>query len=223
MPYDDTQELRSGEFNTTHGLRVGVEGEAYPRAAMTPAGKLMIGPGFVEPLYEASEFLIASEVLSDAAASKTFSSIPQTFSHLRLKVLARTAGGGTGGDNLAVQFNGDFGANYDYVLAQVSNTTDANATSVGQVAITTGVAPRNGDTANKAGLTVIDIPFYALTTFHKVLQYRSVAFISQIATGSFDRTGGGLWRNTAAITSILLIPETGDFMAGSAFSLYGIK
>jgi hypothetical protein len=33
----------------------------------------------------------------------------------------------------------------------------------------------------------------------------------------------GLWRNTAAITSITFTPDTGNFDTGSTFTLYGIK
>jgi hypothetical protein len=32
----------------------------------------------------------------------------------------------------------------------------------------------------------------------------------------------GLWRNTAAITSVLMKPGTGSFAAGSTFTIYGI-
>jgi hypothetical protein len=32
-----------------------------------------------------------------------------------------------------------------------------------------------------------------------------------------------LWRSTAAISSVLIVPETGSFSTGSTFTLYGIK
>jgi hypothetical protein len=37
--------------------------------------------------------------------------------------------------------------------------------------------------------------------------------------------GVGLWRNTAAITSVSLVAESGsgDFQSGSTFRLYGIE
>jgi hypothetical protein len=39
----------------------------------------------------------------------------------------------------------------------------------------------------------------------------------------YVQTAALLWRNTAAITSILIQPESNDFVSGSSFYLYGIK
>ncbi len=80
-------------------------------------------------------------------------------------------------------------------------------------------------TANVAGALDIEIPCYALTTFQKAFTSRSGYYDAVAAPTNYSEgLYRGLWRSTAAITSLALAPTTGpNFTIGSAFYLYGIN
>jgi hypothetical protein len=42
-------------------------------------------------------------------------------------------------------------------------------------------------------------------------------------TAGYTGTAGGLWASTAAVTSVTLIPNTGNLVAGSSLAIYGLK
>jgi hypothetical protein len=54
--------------------------------------------------------------------------------------------------------------------------------------------------------------------------YKTVLSRSNVAASASVSANVGLWRNTAAITSIkLYVYPSYNFVAGSTFTLYGIK
>ncbi len=73
-------------------------------------------------------------------------------------------------------------------------------------------------TSNTFASADIYIPSY-LATQNKPVSIDSAT--ENNATEAYRAATAGLWRNTAAITSINL--EGGDFVSGSSFYLYGIK
>lgn len=144
----------------------------------------------------------------------TFSSIPSTYTDLKLVLV----GGGDGGTvAVRLQFNSDTGFNY-------SNTVligdGASATSTRQTG-TQNISTGNFDMPNAAsaiGVFIIDIFSYAGSTNKTVLE-----------TNAGDRNGSGnvsrnvgLWRSTSAINSIYLSGGR-NFAVGTMATLYGIK
>jgi len=161
--------------------------------------------------------LISETILSSAAASVTFSAIAGTYRHLMLYVLAQdSAGGGV----MTCQFNGDTGANYNNVFFAGFGGSTASSGTIGNTGGQLGNIPGVALT-NDAMAAVVDIPYYAKTTFNK----NAVSRVNESST-----TGAGLviadygvtWLNTAAIVSIALIAPN-SFVIGSSFSLYGIS
>jgi hypothetical protein len=78
------------------------------------------------------------------------------------------------------------------------------------------VLPGSTATANVFGSFVMDVYDFRHTNKHKLLKM----FYGALSSEQDTVFGGGLWRNTAAVTSIQF---SGNFAAGSVFSVYGIK
>lgn len=165
---------------------------------------------------------IATVTVSGSASSITFSSIPQTYTHLQIRGIARSTAALTGayvfGD---IMFNSDFtGTNY-YQHYLEGNGTSVSATSNNYPLWYW--AGDNNTNANIYGGVIFDILDYTNTNKRKVTRI----------LGGVDNNGSGaidfhsiLWNNTAAISSIrLTIPfnDYGVFQNRTTFALYGIK
>jgi len=151
---------------------------------------------------------IASITLGAAAASVTFSSIPQTYTDLVCVVSAKAA---STAFDLYLQFNGDTGNNYSWTAlsgtgSAASSTRNSNGPAI---QLDNQGSVRTGDfTAN-----IVHIMNYSNSTTNKTVLARANS-----STGVDLNVG--LWRNTAAITSATLYINS--FAVGSTFNLYGI-
>lgn len=158
--------------------------------------------------------LISSVSLSSAAASITFTSIPQTYNDLILKLSARTVAGSD--DSFYVYYNSNT-SNYS------GRRLYSNGTGTGSDQPTYfGTVPYNSLTANIFGNAEAYMCNYASTTIQKVAN----TFAVQENNGSFSVSTlvANLWNDTTAITSLLIQSFTGsNFMAYSTATLYGIK
>lgn len=157
---------------------------------------------------------IATTTLSSAAASFTLSSIPATYTDLRLVINAFGAGDYAW---LGVRFNSDTGTNYSGTLIRgpgASNPGSARDSSANRIdLIYDGVA---GTTI--PALFEVDVFSYAGSTNKTIL-----------SKTAGDRNGGGqvaamvgLWRNTSAINSITVISSNFNIGIGTTATLYGI-
>ena len=166
--------------------------------------------------------LIASQVLSASAASVTFSSIPQTYKTLVLKVSARADGTGAGGENIGLRLNGTTTAYYDRALYGTGSSVASASNSNTNTALVYQYADGGALTANTFASTDILIPNYTSSAY-KALSSESVT--ENNATGALQAMAADLWQNTAAVTSITLYLLTAgiNFVAGSSFYLYGIS
>jgi len=153
---------------------------------------------------------IQSTTLGSAASSVTLSSIPGTKTDLVLVMSGYTS---LNDRAIRVQLNGDTGSNYSHtnVLGYSGGTLSQRNSS----ATFWNIA--NNWMNSQQCTTVAHFMSYANTNVYKTI-------LSAEATGTSVVTKVvGLWRSTAAITSITLFPLTGDFAAGCTFSLFGIK
>lgn len=73
-------------------------------------------------------------------------------------------------------------------------------------------------TSGLFGFIDINVMNYANTTTYKTYLSRN----STTATGSYVGAFAGLWRNTAAISTIDVQPGGGQWAIGTSVSLYGI-
>jgi hypothetical protein len=168
-----------------------------------------------------SDFVrLSRQVLGSAAANITFSSIDQSYSHLKLIVNGRSANASTI-DDMYCQVNGDTGSNYhrQYLLGTGSSTAAGKQAGVNNAVVGTLVGASG--TANLPGSGVIYIPDYSQTSFYKTI----------ISLGGMDDASNPYvvsvwwnWRSTAAITSIVLKMISGSNIdTNTTATLYGLK
>jgi hypothetical protein len=154
---------------------------------------------------------IATQTLSSATASITFSSIPSTYTDLIL--VCRQA---TNTDaNTQLQFNGDTGSNYSTNFLRSNATTVSTARDSNQTQM--NLESFGFPTSAFNAITIANVMNYSNTTTYK----------TTLSRGSNANTGvsavSHLWRNTAAITSMTILNNATTFSTGSTFTLYGIK
>jgi hypothetical protein len=150
---------------------------------------------------------ISTQTLTGTAASITFSSIPGSYTDLAIV----TSGTNSTNVSFKLQFNSDTASNYSvtYLYGDGSNATGGRGTSATSI---TAMGRVSTSVAN----SLIHVMNYSNTTTYKTV-------IGRGSESSLTIAATGLWRNTSAITSITMTPESGTLQIGCTFSLYGIK
>jgi hypothetical protein len=162
------------------------------------------------------EAIATVTVGSGGAANIEFTAIPATFTDLLVKGSLRTsATPGYAWGDVVVNFNGS-SANRSQrgVYGTGSSATSfSNSDLFGRVS-------NSDSTASTFGSFEMYVPNYAGST-NKSVSIDSVS--ENNATAALADLIAGLWSNTAAITSIKLTPDLGNFTQYSTATLYGIK
>ena len=176
-----------------------------------------------------SMYPIASFTIPSNTAESAFTNIPQTFTHLQLRMYGRSpsssaslaAGFTASFDTPYLRFNGDATAtNYtDHMISGDGATVAFNNSVGGTTAIRIGVMPAAATTANYFSLTIVDIFDY--TNTNKAKSVRAISGTDANGSG-YAVFRSGLWLGTAAINQIFLGGYTQGYVAGSRFDLYGI-
>lgn len=155
---------------------------------------------------------IATTTLGSAAASITFSSIPATYTDLRLVFVV------TGSGTVRIQPNADTGSNFSNVILRGEGSV-ALSSSNPSVSFGINLADMIGPSATIPQMYTVDFFSYTGSFFKTVL-----------ASVSGDRNGSGvvgtlvgLWRSTSAITSIVIDSTGNSYNTGTTATLYGIK
>ena len=169
-----------------------------------------------------ARFLISSQTLTSTAATVTFSSIPATYTDLVLRYSAR-ADNASAVNNLRLQFNSDTATNYSETYMRGNGATAASGRTSSAVELVEGlVIDGDSATASTFSNNEIYIPSYTVSQNKPI----SMAAVQEdnSTTGRFYASAG-LWRNTAAITSIYIYLSggSGNIKTGSSFYLYGIS
>jgi hypothetical protein len=181
--------------------------------ALFPLGILSAAAGGVAGDYE----LIASEILGSSQASITFSNLgdySSTYKHLQIRAAHRSSANSQ--DAGYIRFNGDSGTNYNrhFLYGTGSSVFSDPSTNAAQME---SFNPGDATLAsNIFGASVTDLLDVYSTTKNTTIK---------TLTGVNYRIGlqSGAWRNTAALTSITITLFNGNFIAGSRFSIYGIR
>ena len=188
----------------------------------TISRSMLVGnPPYIPSDYES----IATVVGTGASATITFNSIPQTYKHLQVRVLARDLGGGTSTGNATfIRLNNNTGNNYSlHTIASdgASITFDGfGFGGTGGNGYIYAITAAGGNTAGLMGVGIIDIIDYTNTS--KLKTYSTYAGIDQNGSGRVAITTG-LFNSTSAITRIDIQGSQGSFTTTSVFSLYGLK
>jgi hypothetical protein len=162
---------------------------------------------------------IATTTLASAQSSITFSSIPATYTDLRLVLVSFYD---TGGSQVLVRVNSNSATNYSHTTLYGNGTSPFSTNQTNQTYFYPTGSQGGGSSATLTlpTLTIIDMFSYAGSTNKTFL-----ANTSQDKNGSgVTITTCGLWRSTAAITSIqLTVNSAGSYNTGTTATLYGIK
>jgi hypothetical protein len=156
---------------------------------------------------------IATTTLTSASSSVTFGSIPQTYTDLILIISAAS----TVVQDPLIRLNSDSGTNYSYTTLTGNGATASSARATNQTAMSQNYFGSDSTTLGE-NARVMQFLNYSNTTTFKTM----------FARGGRGNTDGlafvvNLWRSTAAITSITSVTNSGNYIVGSTFTLYGIK
>lgn len=163
--------------------------------------------------------LISTYYGSGSESTISFSSIPSTFKHLQLRIVARTSLVGNY-YNFDMQLNGDTSTNYAF------HQLYGNGSSVGAYGVSSvnrmraGIFDGSTSTTNSFGVAIIDIPDYANTSKKKSIR----SFNGNTGQPTMNLFSGS-WQSTAAISTITIMYNGGNLnpISGSRFSLYGVQ
>ena len=157
---------------------------------------------------------IATTTLGSNSNTVTFSSISSSYTDLILIANFVSTGAGY---SAQIRLNGDSGTNYSYTnLTGGSSTIAWRQTSNNVI-----TCAYNGAGTVSSASWIINFMNYSSTTTYK-------SILSRFGSGDYYETTAsvGLWRSTAAISTILLTPDAPNrtnFQTGSIFTLYGVK
>jgi hypothetical protein len=162
---------------------------------------------------------IYTQTASGSVSVIYFNNIPQTFTDLQIVISTRTTAAVTATDIFS-QFNNDGGNNYSgtrlYAQGSAASSDRQSTTNVMRFGDTVGTSA----TANTFSSASITIPNYISANFKQVIV--DAVSESNTATGYYSYLNAMLWRSTAAITTLWVGALSGNFVAGSTFTLYGI-
>ena len=148
---------------------------------------------------------IASVTLSASASEVVFSGLPQTYRDLILVV----TGTATATMTFGVQFNGDTANNYTYV----EMTGDGSSASSSSGSLSQALVGRFTTSQSVSTAQIMD---YSATDKQKTVLGRGGA------SNELVRASASRWANTAAVTSIRVVPLSNSFASGCTFNLFGV-
>lgn len=156
--------------------------------------------------------LLIATAAPTGTGTHTFSSIPNSYQNLHLKISGRsTVVAAT--EQVRMQLNGDTGANYNF---RVENRLGASELA-GQVSLHVGDIPGASATAGFASSVNLDIFNYLDVNQDMPTMGEFFVFIP----GFLKESHMGLWTNPSAVTSVTIFLPAGNFAAGTRISLYG--
>ncbi len=158
---------------------------------------------------------IQTQTVGTATPSITFSSIPQSYTDLVLVSFYGTSVLDTSG---WLRFNSDSGSNYSWTYL-LGDGSGAYSGRFSNQTYTTLDGAGAGTTLGTSIQATSHIMNYSNATTNKTVLTRD----NNGSTYKSVDLKTGLWRSTAAITSITVGCVTGNLIVGSSFTLYGIR
>ena len=162
--------------------------------------------------------LISTTTLTGSSVS--LSSIPQTYKDLRL--IVRKFQPSVNAENMSMRVNGVTTANTYRYFDWSTTSTNLRNQSFNQSLWETVAFIDQKSTSEDTNLCDIVIPDYTNTTTWKMYWGYSVAIRNDNSANLSATTRIGFHNQTAAITSISLFPNSGNFTSGTAY-LYGVS
>ena len=157
---------------------------------------------------------IETQTLDSAAATVTFSSISGAYTDLVLVCSGKSNTANL--DYTRIRVNSDTGSNYSRTYLGGNGSSAYSGRDTSATSYLDGIAPTTA--SGIYAPTIFNLQNYSNTTTYKTILSKGGS--ANASTGAVV----GLWRNTAAITSIDISNiNSNSFASGSTFTLYGIK
>jgi hypothetical protein len=205
------------------GLSVGTA--TYYIKAVNANGDSTASSGVSGTVLTPSSFYnIATQTVSVATASITFSSIPSTYKSLQIRSISKDTDATYNGFTSAlIRFNGvTNNSNYAFHrLNTASGSVVAYGAASSQIEISTMDASSGTGMTNIYAGSIIDIIDYASTSKNKTVRY--IGGFDNNSTGGGISLVSGLFMSTSAISSITIASNDIAWAIGSTFALYGIN
>jgi hypothetical protein len=158
---------------------------------------------------------IATTTLGSAAANITFSSIPATYTDLRLVIVAKSVTT----DSVNLRLNSDSSSIYTYTLISGNGSSASSSNGGGSSYNRLYLNYNAQNSSSQFSLYEVDFFSYAGSTFKTALVKASQDF-----NGSGCVEGRvSLYRSTSAINAISFFGDSYNLAVGTTATLYGIK
>jgi len=188
-----------------------------------PLGILAVAGAGGGALANSFDLLETTTIASgNTSSSITFSNLNtySDYKHLQIRATIRTNRSGNQDDLMMVRFNGDTGTNYAGHAIYGNGSTIASFSQASQTYIRS-IYVNGADAATNSYMgMVLDLLDYSNTSKNKTIRA-----LHGTHNYNWISLASGFWNNTAAITSITfnMVLTATSFVAGTRFSLYGIK
>lgn len=161
---------------------------------------------------------IASTTLGSNTTTVTLSSIPSTYTDLRVVIVPASSSGTNG---IRMRINSDTGTNYSTTFLTGTGTAGNSGRETSNLNMSLGNYTGAPTTLGQVLIT-LDFLNYANTSMWKTV------LIKNNQPTNATELNTGLWRSTSAINSLSFNintfgSSTGNFITGSVFTLYGIQ
>jgi hypothetical protein len=164
----------------------------------------------------AYDSIATTTVGGGGAASITFSSISQTYTHLQVRCFGRTTSGNNS-DFIGLTLNGASSGYTQHQLVGNGSAASAGANN-GLSSIPLQRFPGIG--TNIMGTLIVDILDYSNTNKFKTV--RELGGFDTNSDGYIALVSGSI-NTTSGITSLTFTPASGNFIQYTSFALYGVK
>ena len=163
---------------------------------------------------------ISAITLSASQTTIDFNNIPQTYSNLQIRTIARDTGSSYG-YNISLRLNSDSTSSYSRHQLE-GNGSSASAAGSASAESSVPIATTTGGTnlTNNFSVFICNIADY--TNTNKNTTMTAMTGYDDNGSGYFNFRSG-CYLKTDAITSITLLSTGTAFAANSSFTLYGIK
>lgn len=156
---------------------------------------------------------LATTTLSTNTASVTFSNISGNYTDLVLICSLRQASDSA----MYVRVNGTTGSSTAYGTVRLFG--DGTSAQANRIADWFGYwfSSEKAPQATSFATWIVNLQNYSNTTTFKTMLARSSNAPEQVEVSA------GMWRSTAAITEVMVDSNGSNWVAGSTFTLYGVK
>jgi hypothetical protein len=153
---------------------------------------------------------IATTTGTGSSGVFTFSSIPSTYTDIKVVLAGTTSSNGS----ILLTFNSDTATNYSLTSLAGSGTTASSGR--GSTRANIFVPWFYGFFGSTQANLLIDVMNYSNATTYKTA-------LCRVNTDGGVEAVVGLWRSTSAISTITLTTQAGNFTTATTATLYGIK